>query len=184
MRNITSSRRTQRRGVKRAGGGALSAFVIAALVFGGAYYALQLVITGDPLWFRTNFTAQPRRLVIQDRGVRTEIPPNDARFAPLVAAFNQTIERGYSYASMGFSDPTWALTEANGVIVETEYSTPVRLHGKFVPTTRLRILLSGAQIHTTELLFRSDANDWDRDPLRLNDVSVLAQAVQHAGFAP
>ena len=180
--NSAVSRTPKRRRSARAGGGVLGAFVIALLMFAGAYYAMQLITTGDPLWFRTDFDAQPRHVVIQRRGVRTDIPPTDARFAPLVDAFNRSIERGYWSASMGFSDPTWALVEANGVIVETQYSEPVRLHGNFVPTTRMRVLLSGEQIHTTELLFRSNGDEWDRSPLRLKDVSLLAQAVQRAGL--
>lgn len=176
------SRTPKRRRSARAGGGALSAFAIALLMVAGAYYAMQVIVTDDPLWFRTDFDAQPRHMVIQLRGVRTDIPPTDARFAPLVDAFNRSIERGYWSASMGFSDPTWALVEANGVIVETQYSEPVRLHGNFVPTTRMRVLLSGEQIHTTELLFRSNEDEWDRSPLRLKDVSLLAQAVQRAGL--
>jgi hypothetical protein len=180
--NSAVSRTPKRRKSARVGGSVLSAFMIALLMFVGAYYALQLIMTGDPLWFRTDFDAQPRHVVIQDRGVRTDIPPTDARFAPLVDAFNRSIERGYWSASMGFSDPTWALVESNGVIVETQYSEPVRLHGNFVPTTRMRVLLSGEKIHTTELLFRSNPDEWDRIPLRLKDVSLLAQAVQRAGL--
>ncbi len=180
--NSAVSRTPKRRKSARVGGSVLSAFMIALLMFVGAYYALQLIMTGDPLWFRTDFDAQPRHVVIQDRGVRTDIPPTDARFAPLVDAFNRSIERGYWSASMGFSDPTWALVESNGVIVETQYSELVRLHGNFVPTTRMRVLLSGEKIHTTELLFRSNPDEWDRIPLRLKDVSLLAQAVQRAGL--
>jgi hypothetical protein len=166
----------------RTAGRVISAFVIMALVFSGSYYLLLLVVTGDPLWFRTDFDAQPQRLVVQNRGVRIDIPQTDPRFAPLVDAFNRSIEQGYFDASLGFGDPTWQLSEETGLIVETQYDTPVRLHGRFVPTRRLRILISGERIHTTELLFRSNEVEWDRIPHRLKDVSLLAQALKQFGF--
>lgn len=181
MNNAVSQSRGKARTV-RAGGNVLSAFLIAILMLAGGYYLLRTMTTGDPLWFRTDFDAQPRLIIIHDRGELIEIGPTDPRFAPIADAFNRSIERGYDFASMGFSDPTWDRAEQVGLMVETNYSEPVRLHGNFVPTRRMRILIDGENIHRTGVLFRSNENDWQRSPWQLHDISLLEQTIRQYGF--
>lgn len=167
-----------------AGSNLLSLVAIVVLLVVGFYYIFPAITSGDWLWFSTEFDAQPRLITVVDRGARTEIGPADPRFPALVDAFNQSITGGYRHASFGFSDETRKIVDRNGLLVEAVYPQPVRLHirGGFEPTTRLRILISGKNIHTTKVLFRSNQADWDPIPLIVNDVAPLEAELRRQGF--
>jgi hypothetical protein len=183
MNNVLTGRRGRKRRAARTGGGVFSAFAMVVGLVAVSYYGIVAMGTGDLLWFRTNFDAQPRHVVIHDRGIRTDISPTDPRFAPLVDAFNRSIEQGYHRASLGFSPPTWERSEQVGLMVETHYAEPVRLHGDFEPTMRMRILIDADRIRTTRLLFRSHADAWDPSfPIQLHDLEPLEQVVHQYGF--
>ncbi len=182
------ARAVKRRGTdrlpQRTGGNLLSLLAIVVLIVVGFYYIFPAITSGDWLWFSTEFNAQPQLITVVNRGARTEIGPADPRFPGLVAAFNASITGGYRNASLGFSDETWNIVDRNGLLVEAAYSEPVRLHlrGGFEPTNRLRILVSGKNIHTTQLLFRSNEADWSSIPLILNDVAPLKSELARQGL--
>ncbi len=169
---------------QRAGSNLLSLVVIVVLLVAGFYYIFPAITSGDWLWFSSKFDAQPRLITVVDRGERTEIGPADPRFPALVDAFTKSITGGYHNASFGFSDETMKIVDQNGLLVEAVYAEPVRLHirGGFNPTNRLRILVSGKNIHTTQVLFRSNGADWDRIPLIVNDVAPLEAELRRQGF--
>lgn len=177
-------RRHERERARRSGSNVLSLLVVVVLLLGGVGYLFPALTSGDWLWFSTTFDAQPRQITVIDRGQRTTIAPSDARFAALAAAFNESITRGYRAGSLGFSEATQQVIDRNGLLVEMEYAEPVKLHlrGGFEPTTRLRLLVSGKDIHTTQALFRSGAQDWDTIPTLLNDVAPLQQVLSSQGF--
>jgi hypothetical protein len=166
-------------------GNLLGLFAIVALVFGSFYYLYTALISQDWLWFQTSFDEQPRYIAIIDRGQRTELEPTDPQFAPLVAAFNETIRQGYRHAALGFSEETWKDVDRNGLLVEMTYTEPVQLHihGGFAPTKRLLLLIGGKGIHTTEVLFRSNPDGWDSIPLIVNTVEPLKSELIRHGFA-
>lgn len=168
----------------RVGGNILSLLLIVVGGLALAYYLLPVIMSGDLLWFSTAFDARPRQLTIIDRGQRTPIDPSDPRFAPLVEAFNQSITGGYRIASLGFSDATWAVVDRNGLLVEAEYAEPVKLHSRsgFEPTRKLLMLISGKDIHTTQLLFRSNAGKIDPTPMIINNVEPLQRLLTREGF--
>ncbi|MDP9316190.1 MAG: hypothetical protein M3R24_35940 [Chloroflexota bacterium] len=180
-----AKRRRNHTAPERAGGNLLSLLATVALIIVGFYYVFPAVTSGDWLWFSTRFDAQPRSITVINRGERTEIGPADPRFRALVAAFNASITGGYRNASLGFSDETWEVVDRNGLLVEAAYTEPVRLHirGGFEPTNRLGILVSGKNIHTTQVLFRSNAADWSPLPLVLNDVAPLKSELTRQGLA-
>jgi hypothetical protein len=165
-------------------GNLLGLFVMVALMVGAFFYSFVALTSGDWRWFDTSFEAMPQRIAIIDRGQRTELDPSDSRFAPLAAAFNQTIEQGYRHASLGFSRETWADVDREGLLVETSYVQPVQLHihGGFHPTNRLLLLIDGKNLHTTQVLFRRNPNDWDPIPLIVNTVEPLKGELQRLGF--
>ncbi len=140
----------------------LSMIIIVVLLLGGFFYLFRVLTTSDWLWFMSRFDAQPSRIVVSDRGEQTEILPDDPRFATIVDAFNRSISAGYHVSSVGFSDPTWERVERDGLYVDTFYAEPVRLRGNFEPTRRMRLLIGGENIHTTEVLFRSNEDAWAR----------------------
>jgi hypothetical protein len=165
-------------------GNLLGLILIITLTFGLFYYGYTALISRDWLWFQTSFDEQPRRIAIVDQGQRTELDPSDPRFAPIAAAFNTTIEGGYRHANLGFSRESWQDMEQQGLFVETTYMQPVRLHitGGFAPTNRLRLLLSGQNIHTTQTLFRSNPDGWDSIPLIVTTVEPLKSELARFGF--
>ncbi|HEX6288100.1 MAG TPA: hypothetical protein VFZ66_02870 [Herpetosiphonaceae bacterium] len=166
-------------------GNLLSLIAILALGIVLFYYLYAALISDDWLWFRSSFDAQPRQIAIVDRGQRTELDPSNPAFAPIAAAFNETIQQGYRHAALGFSDETWKVVERNGLLVEMTYAEPVRLHiyGGFAPTKQLRLLLGGKNIHTTQVLFRSNPNGWDSIPLIVNTVEPLKRELSRLGLA-
>lgn len=181
----TSSRRSTARTQTQPGyRNLLSLFVIVALTLGSFFYIFTALTSSDWRWFDRSFDVQPQRIVVIDRGQRTELDPSDPMFAALAAAFNQTISQGYRYADLGFSRPTWELVEREGLLVETSYVQPVRLHinGGFQPTNQLLLLVSGEKIHTTQVLFRRNSDDWDPMPLIVNTVEPLKSELEHLGF--
>ena len=165
-------------------GNLLGLILIIVATFGLFYYVYAALIARDWLWFQTSFDEQPRQIAIVDHGQRTELDPSDPRFAPIAAAFNTTIEGGYRHANLGFSRETWQDMEQQGLFVETTYTQPVRIHitGGFAPTNRLRLLLSGHNIHTTQTLFRSNPDGWDSIPLIVNTVEPLKSELARFGF--
>jgi hypothetical protein len=165
-------------------GNLLGLFGMIAVMIGLFAYSFVSLTSGDWRWFDTSFEAMPQRITIIDRGQRTELDPNDPRFAPLAAAFNQTIEQGYRHASLGFSRATWADVDREGFLVETSYVQPVQLHinGGFHPTPRLLLLISGKNLHTTQVLFRRNTDDWDPIPLIVNTVEPLKGELERQGF--
>lgn len=165
-------------------GNLLGLFVIVALTLGLFFYTFTSLTSSDWRWFDRSFDVQPQRIAIIDRGQRTELDPSDPRFAPIAAAFNQTISQGYRHADIGFSRPTWELVEREGLLVETSYVQPVRLHinGGFQPTNQLLLLVGGDKIHTTQVLFRRNPDDWDPIPLVVNTVEPLKGELEHQGF--
>lgn len=177
-------RRSTQHQPQRAGANVLSLVLVIVFLLGGFWYAFPALTSGDWLWFSSSFDARPVQLAVVDRGRRTEIGPDDPRFGPLVDAFNQSIRRGYRWGAFGFSPETWQVVDRNGLLVETTYPQPIKLHirGGFTPTTRLRLLVSGKDIHTTQVLFRSNANDWDPIPIVVNDVTPLQTTLAQQGF--
>ncbi len=165
-----------------AGGNLLSLFVILVLVLGGFFYLFRVLTTSDWLWFSSSFDAQPRQIIVVNHGQPTQIFPDDPRFAAIVDAFNRSISSGYHYSGMGFSDPTWERVERDGLYVDTIYAEPVRLRGSFEPTNRLRLLVSGENIHRTQVLFRSNETEWARSPYKLSTVEPLEQVLERYGF--
>jgi hypothetical protein len=165
-------------------GNLLGLIVIIGVTVGLFYYLYAALISEDWLWFQTSFDEQPRQIAVVDRGQRTELDPSDSRFAPIAAAFNTTIQQGYRHANLGFSTETRQLIEQHGLLVETTYVQPVRLHisGGFAPTNRLRLLVSGEGIHTTQVLFRSNPDGWDGIPLIVNTVEPLKNELARFGF--
>jgi hypothetical protein len=165
-------------------GNLLGLILIIVATFGLFYYVYASLISRDWLWFQTSFEEQPRQIVIVDHGQRTELDPSDPRFAPIAAAFNATIEQGYRHANLGFSTESWQRMEQQGLFVETTYMQPVRIHitGGFAPTNRLRLLLSGENIHTTQALFRSNPDGWDSIPLLVNTVEPIKNELTRFGF--
>ncbi len=169
---------------RRAGDNLLSLLATVMLLVLGFYYIFPAITSGDWLWFSTEFDAQPRLITVVDRGERTEIGPADPRFPALVDAFTKSITGGYRNASFGLSDETRRVVDRNGLLVEAVFSEPVRLHirGGFQPTNRLRILVSGKNIHTTQVLFRGNEADWDPIPYIVNDVTPLQAELSRQGF--
>jgi hypothetical protein len=165
-------------------GNLLSLFVIIVLVFGSFYYFYTALISGDWLWFQTSFDEQPRHIAIIDRGQRTELEPTDPQFAPIAAAFNETIRQGYRHAALGFSEETWKVVDRNGLLVEMTYAEPVQLHihGGFAPTKQLLLLIDGKNIHTTQALFRSNPGGWDPIPLLVTTVEPLKSELMRRGL--
>lgn len=184
MAQAVKRRRTDKT-PQQAGGNLLSLLVVVVLIVAGFYYIFPAVTSGDWLWFSTEFNAQPRLITVVNRGERTEIDPADPRFPALVDAFNTSITGGYRNAALGFSDETWKIVNQNGLLVEAAYAEPVRLHirGGFEPTSRLQILVNGENIHTTQVLFRSNETDWSSIPLILNDVAPLEAELGRQGFS-
>ncbi len=178
----TLSRSNKRSQPQSAGGNLLSLIVILVLLLGGFFYLFRVLTTSDWLWFSSHFDAQPHRIVVVNHGQPTEILPGDPRFAAIVDAFNRSISSGYHYSGMGFSDPTWEQLERDSLYVDTIYAEPVRLRGNFEPTTRLRLLISGENIHKTQVLFRSNEADWARIPYTLNTVEPLQQVLEYYGL--
>lgn len=168
----------------RTGSNIMSMLVIVLGVLGLGYYLLPAIMSGDPLWFSTSFDARPRQITVIDRGQRTTIAPSDPRFAPLVDAFNQTITQGHRPSSLGFSQATWDVVDRNGLLVEAVYAAPVKIHsrGGFEPTQRLVLLISGKDIHTTKVLFRSNPDAIDPIPLLVNTVEPLQRVLAQQGF--
>lgn len=177
-------RRKSQTSPQRTGSNLLSLMAIVVLLVAGFYYIFPALTSGDWLWFSTEFDAQPRMITVVDHGARTEIGPDDPRFPALADAFTKSITGGYRNASLGFSDETMEIVDRNGLLVEAVYAEPVRLHirGGFNPTNRLRILVSGKNIHTTQVLFRSNEADWDRIPLIVNDIAPLEAELRRQGF--
>lgn len=180
----TSKRSTARTQAQPGYGSLLGLFVMVALMLGLFIYGFIALTSSDWRWFDRSFDVQPQRIAIIDRGQRTELDPSDPMFAPLAAAFNQTIAQGYRYADIGFSRPTWDLVDREGLLVETSYVQPVRLHinGGFQPTNQLLLLVSGQKIHTTQVLFRRNPNDWDPNPLIVNTIEPLQSELVRLGF--
>jgi hypothetical protein len=178
-------RRTARQ-EKKAGSNILSLVVIALALLGGFYYVFPALTSDDWLWFSTAFDETPREITIIERGERTTLTPDDPRFAAITAAFNQSIVNGYRASSLGFSDKTWDVINEHGLLVEMVYAEPVRLHlrGGFAPKERLLLLVDGAHpgIHTTRTLFGSDDGNWSGQPVLINDVAPLQQALAQAGY--
>lgn len=180
----TSKRATSQAQSAPGYGSLISLFAIVALMLGLFFYGFVALTSSDWLWFDRSFEAQPQRIAIIDRGQRTEIDLSDPRFARLAGAFNQTIEQGYRHADLGFSRATWELVDREGLLVETSYTQPVRLHinGGFQPTNQLLLLISGKNIHTTHVLFRRNPNAWDPIPLIVNTVDPLKSELERLGF--
>ncbi|WP_026369757.1 hypothetical protein [Kallotenue papyrolyticum] len=156
--------------------------LVIVLVFGGFVYAYRTVVTGDPLWWSSSFAAQPRQLMVIDRGRPLTLAPGDPRFASLVSAFNATISEGYFFGDFGFSDHSWQQLERQGVLVEAVYAAPVRLHGGVAPTQRLRMLVGGDDLWRSRLLFRSHSDAWDRIPLQLHTTAPMRAALERIGI--
>lgn len=165
-------------------GNLLGLFLIVGLMVSVSIYSFISLTSGDWLWFDTSFDAQPQSIVIIDRGQRTELDPSNPMFAPIAAAFNQTIEQGYRHAALGFSQATWENVNRHGLMVETSYIQPVRLHinGGFQPTHQLLLLIDGENLHTTKVLFRRNPDDWDPIPLIVNSVEPLKSEIERFGF--
>jgi hypothetical protein len=166
-----------------AGGNLLSLIVILVLVLGGFFYLFRVLTTSDWLWFSSRFDAQPSQIVVVNHGQPMQILPDDPRFAAITDAFNRSISSGYHDSGMGFSDPTWEQLEQDGLYIDMIYAEPVRLHGNFEPTTRMRLLVSGDKIHRTKVLFRSNETEWARNPYALNSVEPLQQVLERYGFS-
>ncbi len=179
----TLERPKKRSQTQSAGGNLLSLLVILVLVLGGFFYLFRVLTTSDWLWFSSRFDAQPSQIVVVNRGQPTQILPGDPRFAAITDAFNRSISSGYHDSGMGFSDPTWAQLEQDGLYVDTIYAEPVRLHGNFEPTTRMRLLVRGDNMHRTKVLFRSNEAEWSRTPYSLNTVEPLQQVLERYGFS-
>lgn len=180
----TAKRSTARPQTQPGYGNIFGLFVLVALLLGFFFYTFTALTSSDWRWFDRSFQEQPQRIAIIDRGQRTEIDLSDPRFATLAAAFNQTIEQGYRHADIGFSRPTWELVEREGLLVETSYVQPVRLHinGGFQPTKQLLLLVSGEKIHTTQVLFRRNPDAWDSIPLIVTTVEPLHSELRRLGF--
>lgn len=168
---------------QQSGSNVFGLLVVLALVFGLGYYGWMTLTTGDWMWWSSTFEAQPRTIAVVENGQRTEIDPSDPAFNAIAAAFNQSISAGYRDPMVGFSDPTWEIVEQRSVYVEASYAEPIKLHGEFVPTTQLRLVLDGEKLHQPEALFRFGDDDWDRSPIVLETVEPLATALQQHGFA-
>lgn len=175
----------QRRGRARQQGGnnLFSLIIVLVLVFGLGYYGWMTLTTGDWMWWSSTFEAQPRTIAVVENGQRTEIDPSDPAFKSIADAFNQSISAGYRKPAIGFSDPTWEIVEQRSVYVEASYAEPIKLHGEFLPTTQLRLVLHGERLHQPEALFRMSDGGWDRSPIVLETVEPLAAALQQHGFA-
>ena len=181
---MSSKKRRAPSGQQRAGGNILSLLVMLIALIGGAYYLLPAVMSGDPLWFSTDFSARPRTLAVIDRGQRLELQPNDPRFNEIVDAFNGSLKRGYGYADFGFSPETWALVDRNGLVIEATYAEPIRLHtrGGFQPTQQLLLVVGGEDLHATRVLFRGNNQTRGGTPIQVNNIEPLEQVLERHGF--
>lgn len=185
---MTQALKRRNESTARAGGNVVTLLVVVAAALALFYYGFPALTSRDLLWFSTTFDEQPRTITVIDRGQRTEISPDDPRFAGLVDAFNRTIESGYRAADSGVSEATWEQIDQNGLLVEATYAEPVRLHirGGFEPTRRLMILIGGGNnLYISERLFRgndSDTNPWSL-PLVLTDTAPLRAALERQGYS-
>jgi hypothetical protein len=174
-------RRRQSERDRRVGGnifGLLAVLVVSMAVF---FYTYRTLTTGDPLWFSSRFDATPRQLTVIDHGQRTSISPSDPRFLDIVDAFNASISDGYHNISTGFSEATWRTVDQQALLIEATYAEPVKLRGKFEPTKRLLMLVSG-EVHTTQLLFWDDQGAWVPIPVVVENIEPIQSALARYGF--
>lgn len=166
---------------ERVGGNVVGLLGVLVVSLAVLFYSYRTLTTGDVLWFSSSFDVTPRQLTVIDRGQRTPISPSDPRFIDIVTAFNESISAGYHNTSTGFSAETWKAVEQQGLLVETTYAEPVKLRGKFEPSKQMLLLVSG-DIHTTQVLFRRDADDLMSLPVVVEDVEPLKRALARYGF--
>ncbi len=174
-----SKRRKRASGASRSGANVFVLLLIVAGLLGGAYFLFPALTSGDLFWYSTSFDARPIKLEIVQGGTRETIGPDDARFLPLVDAFNGSIERGYRLSSSGVSAPTWQRIDEHGLMVEATYARPVALHlrGGFAPTERLMILFSDGELHLDSVLFRDHGQQNGAIPVQLEDAAPLREAL-------
>ncbi len=166
----------------RAGGNVLGLLLALALTLGALFYIFNAATSGDWLWFSTSFDARPIEIVVTDRGQRTLLGPQEPRFEPLAQALNESIRQGYFSSSISYSAPTWDLIGREALVVEATYLQPAVLHGGYGESKRLVLVVSGEQVHTTQLMYWMDDANPALIPVKLKSVAPLEQALAREGF--
>ncbi|GAC1543154.1 MAG: hypothetical protein NVS4B8_08380 [Herpetosiphon sp.] len=163
-----------------AGQGIGNLLLVLMVLIGGAYGLWPVVTTGDPLWWRSEFTGQATEIIVHDHGALQSNLPGSERFDTLNRGVDAALSQGIRAMAMGFSQVTWDEMLQHGVVVEVAYATPIRIHNRspFFPTRRLMLLLSGEELHTTGVLFRQNSDGtWDTLPFGVNRIDLLAASI-------
>lgn len=96
-------------------------------------FSVLALMTGDPLWFVSEFNLQPNAIEVLCYGEGVTINPSSPQFASLSAMFNENFSQTKNWDSLTMSDETWAEYQTGNATMTLVLSYPetFRVHSTY-----------------------------------------------------
>ena len=109
-----------------------SMLIVVVGLIAAAAYGTVVLTTRDWVWFLNGFDPLPRRVVVYDKGVRTEYLPGQNGYIELAEAARASLASGAVRPS-GIGLSAGSLQDAYGMYLSVEvfFAEPVKLHAWF-----------------------------------------------------
>jgi hypothetical protein len=129
--------------IKRNEPSLLQMLPVVVVIVAVAYYGVIALNTGDALWFRSEFSAVPVRMIVYCYGEDQPVNPIDADFEPLNNLVNVALSGDKRWDPRSMSDVTYEdyRTHPRMVALELRYSPAVRVHSRYKFFSRVDTLI-------------------------------------------
>lgn len=151
-----------------------------------AIYFINVLNTGNWIWFRSNATnVRPARIIIIDHGQRTIINPGHPHYEALANSVESSLSKlnNTDLVPIGLSEQTLSDYSNQSLVLELHFDQPVVFNtmARTGEPTQLLIPIEGRH-SDGGYVFRGAQGDWWQGAVRMADPTPLLSALSQMGY--
>lgn len=174
--------------IKRNNPSLLQALLVMMVMVAVIYYGIVALSTGDMLWFRSDFSATPVKMIVYCYGEDQPVNPIDTDFEPLNKLVNAALSGDKRWDPLSMSDVTYEeyRTHPRMAALELRYSPAVRVHSNtkfFSSVDTLVIPLDGRHVEYNPV-FGRNLGEMIPGSFQLGSTASIKEYVSVQGLCP
>lgn len=149
-------------------------------------YGFVALNTEDAMWFWPRFEEKPEEIVVFCYGKEQTLEAGSRQFSELTALVNQAISGRKNWDSLTLSQETYLYyqTNANALVVELRYASPVRIHSiyKYFSNAEALIIPLEGRHAQTHAVFARTGGEFTAGSLHLQNTETIREYLVREGI--